>query len=42
MERLYRKSTYKGFKNFLSKIFGFGRIIGLSEDPNDTDINTAY
>lgn len=42
MERLYRKSTYKGFWNFLKKIFGFGRIIGLSEDPNDIDINTAY
>lgn len=41
MERLARKSTWKGFRNWLQKITGFGRILGLSDDPNDTDINQA-
>ena len=41
MERLARKSTWKGFSNWLQKITGFGRILGLSDDPNDTDINQA-
>lgn len=42
LERFFRKSTWKGFKNWLQKVLGYGRIIGLSEDPNDIDINKAF
>lgn len=42
LERFFRKSTWKGFKTWLQKVLGYGRILGLSEDPNDIDINKAF
>jgi len=39
MERLARKSTYRSFRDWVKKILGYGRIIGMSDDPNDIEVN---
>ena len=39
MERLARKSTYRSFRDWMKKMLGYGRIIGMSDDPNDIEVN---
>lgn len=37
LERLARRSTYRKWWDFWRKLFGFGRILGMNDDPNDTE-----
>ena len=37
LERLARKSTWKSLSEWIKRLFGFGRIVGLDDDPNDME-----
>lgn len=41
LERFARRSTWRTASDFIKKLFGYGRVVGMEEDPNDTEIGQS-
>lgn len=41
LERFARRSTWRSASDFIRKLFGYGRVVGMEEDPNDTEIGQS-